>query len=291
MSVDTKPPPVRDRLPRVADRHLGWSKFGDRFAKYFVGVVIVVVLAYVLLPLVTLAGASFNSPPSLSFPPEHWSLASYGQISELMYTSFVNSVELAVAATLTGVVLALPAAFGIVRGLGRRGRTFLEVVFKAPLQAPQLILGVGLYILYINVSRPIATSFAGLFFAHIILVSPYILSTLVVQVAKLDTAQEEAAAGLGASPLRIAVTVLLPNVRQAIIAAAILSFLVSFDNLPLSLFLQGANNPTLPVVLFDTTLISLTPTLYAAATLTVLVSLLITFVLDRLVGLRRAFSP
>ena len=101
---------------------------------------------------------------------------------------------------------------------------------------------------------------------------------------------ELAAANLGASPFRIFLQISLPAIRQAVVASSILAMLISFDNVPLSLFLVGPGATPLPVQLFSLSEQNLTPTLYAAATLTVVFSIVVTAILEKVVGLRTALQ-
>lgn len=84
--------------------------------------------------------------------------------------------------------------------------------------------------------------------------------------------------------------VTLPLVRPAVLAAVTLAFIISFDNVPISLFLAGRDSTTLPVALFTAAEVSLSPWIYAAATLTIFFSLFFTWALERFVGLRTVLS-
>ncbi|ODU06674.1 MAG: hypothetical protein ABS81_04130 [Pseudonocardia sp. SCN 72-86] len=272
----------------------GFRRGSDVACKFVVRLVVAIGIVFLLLPIAAVAVASFNTPPAVSVPPDDWSFESYRQIPDAIYSAFFTSLQLAVVATVCAVVICVPAAFALVRAMPRWARAISESFARSPLQVPQVIIGVALimsFFLWANViGVDLSFSFTGLLLAHIVLVVPYILGTLVSQVDDLDEDIERAGRGLGASATRVWALVTLPTLRQAILSSALLSFMISFDNVPLSLFLTGPNITTLPVVMFEQTQLTLTPTLYAASTLVIIVTLVMTLALERLVGLRKALG-
>ena len=266
------------------------SLFGDRL---FTLVVAAIVLAGVLLlvaPLVSVIGTSLNRPPAIVFPPTTFSLDSYSRIPGNWYGAFFASIKLAAVAALLGALITVPAAFAIVRGK-LPGRAFLETFFRSPLQVPQVVLSVSLYQYYVLAQsiagKNVFGGFQGLLVAHTLMVSPYILGTLAGHIGGVDKSIEEAAEGLGARPLRTFFTVTLPMLRPALLAALILAFVISFDNVTVSLFLTAdSSTTTLPVTLFSAMELSASPVVFAAAAATIVVSIVVTSLLERLIGLR-----
>lgn len=290
MPTTVSAPPAGSPTPDTGTWRVRTTPFGDRLARTAVRALVLFGVVFLLAPLVVIVVTSFNVAPALAFPPRNWSLSSYGHISASLYEAFLVSVQLAVVATLVSMALAVPAAFALVRGR-IPGARVLETFLRGPLQVPQIIMGLALYefmVVLDGFGVPLQARFAGLVVAHVVLVTPYILATAVSRVAAIDRETEEAAAGLGARPAVVLFRVVMPAIRQALIASGLLAFLVSFDNVPLSLFLTVPGGTTLPVELFNQSESSLSPTIYAAASATVLFSLVFTAVLDRLVGLRNA---
>src|SRR5262249_22967456 len=146
-----------------------------------------------------------------------------------------------------------PASFWLARSRGLLPRA-ADTLFRSPLQVPQIVLGMSLYqayVLYQLVSGfSLRATFLGLLAAHIVLVTPYALATCVSSIEGRGRDLELAAANLGASPLRVFIQVSLPGIRQALVASAVLAVLISFENVPLSLFLVGSGATPLPVQLF-----------------------------------------
>ena len=273
----------------------GWAVRSSPFREVLSGVGIRVLICFgvvfLLAPLAVIVVTSFNISPALDFPPKRWSLSSYHGISSQIYHSFFVSVQLAVLATAASLVLAVPAAFALVRGRLPVARG-VETFFRTPLQVPQIVMGLALFQLFVMTYNSLGISLqaklTGLVIAHVVLVTPYVLATSTARIAAVDAELEEAALGLGARPFVIFFRITLPVVRQALIASAVLAFLISFDNVPLSLFLSGPGMTTLPVALFDESLLALSSSIFAAASLTVVFSLVVTAVLERFIGLRSA---
>jgi putative spermidine/putrescine transport system permease protein len=248
---------------------------------------------FLAAPLIVIVITSFNVAPALDFPPRRWSFSSYQQISAQLYHSFLVSMELAAIGTAVSLVLAIPCAFALVRGR-LPGRRAAEAMFRGPLQVPQIVMGLALFQFYVltrnQLGLPLSTSLWGLVIAHVVLITPYALAACVARISALDLELEEAATSLGARATVVFLRVTLPTIRQSVISSALLAFLVSFDNVPLSLFLTSPGSTTLPVALFNESESSLSSVVYAAAALTVAFSLLVTVALDRMVGLRAALK-
>jgi putative spermidine/putrescine transport system permease protein len=266
------------------------SLFGDRLCTFLVRAILVAGALFLLAPLVAVIGTAFNKPPAIVFPPSTLTFDSFRQIPSAWYVSFLTSLELAALAALIGLAVTLPAAFGLVRGL-LPGRAFVETFLRSPLQVPQVVLSVSIYQYYVIMQGLFGTDvmggFRGLVVAHILLVSPYILGTLVGRIAAIDQAIEEAAEGLGASAWRTFAQITVPAIRPALFASLVLAFVISFDNVTLSLFLSSdGDGTTLPVTLFSAIEMSASPVVFAAAAMTVVVSAIVTFSVERLIGLR-----
>ena len=272
-------------LSLLLDRVLGWLVAG----------VVVAGVLFLLAPLVAVVGTSFNPYPSVHFPPEKLTLTSYQDIDPGLYRSFVTSIQLALLSTLIGALVALPAALGLARG-GLRPRVAIaaDTVFRSPLQVPELVVAVALFHFYVVIyglaAIPLRGTFAGLVVAHVLLVAPYVLVALYARLVALGTRLEEASEGLGERPVRTFLRITVPMMKPALLAAGTLSFLVSFDNVPISLFLAGPGASPFPVALFTASELSVSPAIYAAATVALLVSIAATLLIERFVGLRTVLS-
>jgi putative spermidine/putrescine transport system permease protein len=286
-SVPHLHPVARERVPFKVTT---CSRAGDIACYWGLRLLLAATVLFLMAPLVSVIGTAFNAPPLIMFPPQQWSLESFRQIPDIWYQAFYTSVEVAIAAALIGSMIAVPAAFALVRGV-LPGRGVFEALFRSPLQVPQIVLSVGMYQYYAELSSWSAylslSGFAGLVIAHTILVTPYIVGTMLSRITAIEPALEEASAGLGASALKTFRSVTLPLLRPALTASFILAFVVSFDNVTLSLFLSAdSTSSTLPVTLFSAIELSASPVIFAAAALTVALSVAVTFLLGRVIGIR-----
>jgi putative spermidine/putrescine transport system permease protein len=123
--------------------------------------------------------------------------------------------------------------------------------------------------------------------AHVLITFPYMVRTILASLARLDPAVEEAARTLGASALRCFVLVTLPLVRPGVVAGMLFAFIVSFDNVSLSLFLTNARTNTLPIAILNYVEYNFDPSVAAISTMLVAFSLGAALLVERLVGLRR----
>ena len=126
----------------------------------------------------------------------------------------------------------------------------------------------------------------GLVIGHTLVAVPYVLRTSLAVLHNFDRRIEEAAAVLGARPLRVFLEVTLPLIRPGVMAGAIFAFIVSFDQFPISLFLVVPNGETLPVVLFNYIRFDLDGAIAAASMVSIVLALAVVLTLERLIGLR-----
>jgi putative spermidine/putrescine transport system permease protein len=230
------------------------------------------VLVFLCLPIVIVVPMSFSSASSLEFPPPGFSLrwyqAFFGDPRWLRAAS--TSLSLAAIASTLALLLGTIAAYGLVRGRFR-GRPLVELNFMAPLILPQIITALALYIFFARIG--LLGSFAGLVIGHTILAVPYTVLVMSVAIRSFDRDIERAAMSLGASWPVMARRVLLPNLMPSAIAAWIFAFVISFDEVIVTLFLAGANE-TIPKRMFNELVLQVNPTITAIATMLIGISIL-----------------
>ena len=160
------------------------------------------------------------------------------------------------------------AAYGLVRGTFR-GRSLLEANFMAPIIVPSIITAVALFIFFARLG--ILGTFYGLVLAHTIIVIPYVVLIMQVAIRAFDVRIEQVAATLGASQLQILGKIVLPNLLPSAAAAWIFSFVISFDEVVVTLFLAGTHL-TIPKRMFNELIMQINPTITAVATLMILLN-------------------
>jgi putative spermidine/putrescine transport system permease protein len=253
------------------------------------------VALYLLAPLIVVIGASFSAPPTgglalsyVEFPPRRLTLAWYWAIDAGTYASLLVSLGLGVAAALGGCILGVPAALGLVRGR-MIGLTAAAALFRAPLQIPAVATGIAFlqaaYWLSDKTGLQLLGSPVMLILAHVFLATPFVVGAVAAVLTRFDGRLEEAALTLGASRLSVFRRVTLPVIAPGVATGAIYGFLISFVDVPVSLFLSGNGYVPYPVTLFDAMQQEVNPSLLASASLVIAVSMLMLFLLHRLAGL------
>lgn len=276
--------------PRWALR-ISPSSLVDETLPWLVRAFVTAGLIFLVLPTFVVVITSFSGRGVL-FPPRTWSFDAYGNIPTSMYDSFVTSVKLGLSAVALALVIALPTSLALVRG-ALPGKNLLRAALNSPLQVPHIVVGYAFYqyfVLLAGFGVTLRGEFAGLIVGHLLVVTPYVLTTLLGRVASLDPSIEEAAHGLGAGFMRTTFAVTLPLLRPAVLAAVILAFLVSFNEVTVSMFLVGVGNTTLAVQILGSADNELNTMVYAVSALTVLFSVGAALVVNRFIGLRTVLS-
>ncbi len=260
---------------------------------------IALVYAFLLLPLVIVVVASFNSGEFLTFPPEGFSLRWY--VSFFNADAFVNSLfyslRLALVCTVVSTLLGTSIALYVVRHAGR-WREHLRLFILLPLLLPEILTAIALLFFYYNIDallREIGLnslvgllrdSMLGLLIGHVLITLPFVFLGISSSLYNFDQSLEEAARSLGADKWRTFRRVTLPIIKPGIIAGALLCFIISFDLFAISLLLKGIGIATLPIQLFDYVRWDFDPTAAAVSTVSICITILAVVLTDRLVGLR-----
>ena len=248
--------------------------------------------AVVFAPLLTVIVVSFFDQELVSVPPPGLTLRWYANawLQRDFARGFATSCQIALLASLIGVPFGTAAALGIVRGTFR-GKAALNTFLLSPLAVPAIVAGSALYLFYVSAENlldmDIKATLGGLVAANVLLTVPWTVRLVSASLASLDRSAEEAAANLGARPATVFRRVTLPMMRPGIVAAALFSFVSSFENLELNLLLVGPGRTTLPVAMLSYLEFRMDPTLAAVAAVQVVVIIALMLVTDRFVKLSR----
>ncbi len=170
-------------------------------------------------------------------------------------------------------------------GLARlqlRGRRLLETALFMPIIFPQILLGVGLYLMYAQLHiQPGLTSLGA---AHVLIACPYVIRTVLAGLAGIDPRLEEAARNLGAHPARAFRLATLPLLTSSMVSGALFAFVVSFGDINLALFLSGAGSATFPVLLLGEMEHAADPMIAAAASLQILIVCVVLLAIQKMMG-------
>ena len=239
--------------------------------KHFGKFWLLIVFGFLYLPLGFMVLFSFNSTRTD---------ARFTGFSTRWYEALLNdskivdgfflSVKIAAITGLLSAVLATFAAFVLVRYRRFIGRTVFSGMVNAPLVMPEVIIGLSLLLLFVGAQnlmgwpqRGMLTIIAG----HTLLGMAYGMVVIQSRLMEMDRSIEQAAMDLGARPHQVFFLVTLPNIFQAILAAFLLAFTLSFDDVVITEFLSGPGVSTLPQVIFGYARRGINPTIYAAATI------------------------
>ena len=247
------------------------------------------VLVFLLAPLLVVAAASLGpgDHPYVSFPPAGFSLHWYFEVPARYWQAIGVSLAVAAATALASVVIAIPAALGLVRS-SFRGKAFVALLLRAPLQIPYVVTGIAFlqayYLLGSATGLHLRASYPGLVLGHLFLATPYAIGSIAAVLARLNPRLEEAAASLGASPWRVLRRVTLPVILPGIYGGALYAFIISFGEVPVALFLGGAGRTTFPVEMFASMQFDFSPALLAVSTAVLLISFAVLILIQRSIG-------
>jgi putative spermidine/putrescine transport system permease protein len=228
--------------------------------------------AFLLLPILFIAALSFGSSQWLIFPPPGWTLKWYSELFadprwlESAWTSF----KIATMVTVLSVLLGLVTSFGLVRGRFRF-REGAKALFLTPMILPVVVLAIGLYAFFLKIG--LNGTMTGFVISHLVLALPFSILSISGALEGFDKSIEDAAILCGASPLEAKIRVTLPSISHGLFSAAVFSFLTSWDEVVVAIFMASPTLQTLPVKVWSTLRQDLTPVVAAASTLLILLTL------------------
>jgi len=213
-------------------------------------------LAFIVLPIVLVVWLSFFSNEILALPPEGYSLRWYSALAQQrqFLGGFWTSFHVALLATFAGLLVTIPASFALAR-IRFPGREAVLNLLMSPLIVPAIVIGGGVYMAFVEIevqtTLPLVGSAIGLAVSHLLITIPWSMRLVTASLTGVNVAVEEAALSLGARPIVAAWKVTIPLIWPGVVAAALFSFVVSFGNLEISLFLVAPGQTTLPIAILQ----------------------------------------
>jgi len=254
------------------------------------GVTAVLTIAFLVAPFVIVAGASLDSAQSYTvrFPPRDLTLRWYGAIPAKYWDGLEVSVVLGATVALLATALGVMAAFALVRGR-LVGEQALRAFFRLPVQIPLVVTGAVFlqfyyYVVALAGVNPM-NGLAGLVLAHLFIAMPYCVGAISAVMTRLDESLEEAAESLGATAWATFWQVTFPALRPGIVAGLLYAFIMSFGDVPISIFLVNSDTMTFPVLAFQDMQADFNPGMLAVSTMVVVISLVLILVLQKVAGL------
>ncbi|GAA3830632.1 ABC transporter permease [Streptomyces phyllanthi] len=233
-----------------------------------------VILLFLALPIVVILVTSFSNNAFAAFPPEAWTLNWYKAL-------FADGSKWPAALSLSALVAALSTVFSLIIGvtaataLVRSELPLRSAVFAlvlGPLVIPQIVTALGLFLLFepaAMLGSPIAIALG-----HTVLASPIAVLILIATLRGIDERLEDAAASMGAGRLTIARKITFPLAAPGMIAAAIFSFITSFDEFYISQFLSSVDTVTLPVRVYNSLTFEIDPSVTAVSAILIAFAIL-----------------
>jgi putative spermidine/putrescine transport system permease protein len=243
-------------------------------------------LGFLMAPVVVVVLVAFTPEGWLKIPTTSFSLRWFRAIGE--HPEFLsaarNSFVIALGASLLATIVGTLAALGIVR-YRFPGRDVLSSFLLSPLMVPTVVSGVALLYFFSRIG--LASTLPGVIVAHVVVTTPYVIRTVSASLAGFDRSLELAAMTLGANRLQTFGRVTLPLILPGVTAGAIFAFIVSFDELTVTLFVTGPKLVTLPIRIYNYITYITDPLVAAVSASLIFLTLAVVFILERLVGLDR----
>lgn len=242
---------------------------------------------FLYLPLAVLVLMSFND----SRRTTQWkgfTLDWYAAVfrdAELVQ-ALLNSLTIALFSTIISLVIGTLAAIALWR-FRFGGRSLMEGAFALPIVVPEICLGVAFLIFFARIlpwpmGLPWPLNLGAIVIAHAAFSFPFVAVVVRARLSSFDRAQEEAARDLGASQWQALWDVVIPHLRPALLAGALLAFTLSLDDFVITFFTAGPDTVTFPVKVYSMVRFSVTPKVNAISTLLLLFTVILTFLALRL---------
>ena len=230
------------------------------------------IMIFLFAPIVILLVFSFNEAKSLSVF-SGFSLYWYRELfrdSETL-NAVKNTLVLAVSAAVISTVMGTAAAVGINKLRNRYLHAVMDTVTNIPMINPEIITGISLMLMFVFVGRlfgaATSLSFWTLLIAHVTFCLPYVILQVLPKLQQMDKSLPEAAMDLGCTPFRAFLKVEIPEIMPGIVTGLIMAFTLSLDDFVISYFTAGNGFQTLPIRIYNMTKKTVTPKMYALATI------------------------
>ena len=249
---------------------------------------LIVALIYLLAPTVIVILVAFHSGRYLSLGGQGFSVRWIADFftSDTLFPAYLSSLGLAASAASISMIVGTMAAIFLIR-VNFPGREWVHSLFLAPIMLPTLILGLALYVFYLNLDIGLSRTLPGLIIGHVLITLPFVLGTVSASLYNFDMALEESARSLGAGPIRAFMKVTLPIIRSGVLAGTLFAFIVSFGQFDISLVLSVPDFTPFPLALYSA---GATTVAAAAGLFSVLLVIAVVLIISKLTNLGGWFS-
>lgn len=238
----------------------------------FSNIMLILGLIFLYIPLVILVIFSFSNSQIINL----WGGFTFNWYHEVIHDEDIinatfTSLRIALITSIVSTLLGTIVAYAITRFRFFRSRTFLYGLVATPLVLPDIILGVALLLMFSTLQHligwPHERGTTTVVIAHVTMCTAYVTIVMQSRIASVDISLEEAALDLGAGPIKTFFSITLPQLLPALITSMLLTFTLSIDDLVVTEFVAGSDNPTLPMYIYSTVKNGPTPEINALATI------------------------
>lgn len=250
-----------------------------------VAIIAFFVFAFLFIPLVIIAITAFGTESVIKFPITGFTFDWFTKIfnNRSIVASLKTSLQVSFVSTLLALIIGIPATYALNKRKGKISNLLLDF-FLSPTIIPGMVVGYSLY--QIIVIQYQVTVWISLLLGHFIITLPYVIRVVGSALKEFDYSIEEAAWSLGASKPLTFIQIVLPNISSSIVAAFMLAFINSFNNIPVSMFLTGPGTSTFPISLMNYIEYNYDPGVSAISLVIMLVTLGLMLLIDKTIGLK-----
>ena len=237
-----------------------------------------IILFLLIVPSLIVIPMSFSDSQYLEFPPKNLSLRWYENYFfswkvENGFNDWMAATRTSLLVAVLTIFVATPigtlAAYGLTNSSARI-RSILFPIMISPMMVPIILVAIGLFYFYVQFNM--VNSIPGLVLGHSLVAMPLVLIIVLSALKNYDMNQEKVARSLGASRTRAFIEITLPQIRFSLVSAGLISFLTSFDEIIISLFVAGGDNSTITRSMFLALRDQIDPTIAAISTILIIIS-------------------
>lgn len=252
----------------------------------FSSVVGFLVLVILVVPLLIVVVTSFGQESAISFPIKGFTFDWYKNVFQ--QPDFVEGLKMsslvAILASFLALLIGIPTVYVLTR-FDIHHKDWFQTIFLSPALIPEIVIGFALYqALVISLQLPLLIS---LIVGHFLLCLPYVVRLITAGMMEFDESIEEAAWMVGYDKLSAFFKVVIPNIKQSVVAAFILSFITSFNNIPISLFLNGPDLNMLPTSILNYLENNYDPTVSAVSVILMIITASVMIIVEKYLGLNK----
>ena len=230
-----------------------------------------IIMLLLVIPTLIVIPMSFSDSQYLEFPPSSWSMRWYDVYleSDKWMNATVTSIQVGMLTMLVATPIGTMAAYALFVS-GHRAARAIFALLITPMIVPVILIAIGTFYAYGKVG--LNNTITGLVLAHTVLAAPLVMIVITSALRNYDLNQERVARSLGATPIKAFFVITLPQIKFSVVTASLLSFLTSFDEVIVAIFVSGGSSATLTKHMFAALRDFIDPTIAAISTIMIIVS-------------------